>query len=65
MNMSNIVGNEAIKLVTNSFIPGTELIVLKGLRTLTTLIEMKWFSSRASPTQPRITTIKSSYIEGD
>ena len=62
--MLSICGSELSRVITRPRIPGTEFIVLRGLRILTTRIELTLDppprSNRVS--QPRITTRKSSYI---
>lgn len=61
--MSTIIG-KLFKIVdTKELIPGIELIVLKGLRILITLIAEISDSDKPKLTQPKTTTKKSSYIE--
>jgi hypothetical protein len=43
INISSIVGKDAIKDYTSSLIPGIEFIVLNGLKILTTLIDDTFF----------------------
>ena len=61
--MFNICGSELSSVITSPRIPGTEFIVRKGLKILTTRIELTFdpppSSNRVS--QPRMTTKKSSY----
>jgi hypothetical protein len=59
--ISNIIGKEFKMVETKPLMPGIELIVLRGLNIRMTLMaEMFWASSNEL-TQPRITTMKSSY----
>lgn len=61
--MSTIIGKLFKMVDTKELIPGIELIVLKGLRILITLIAEISDSDKPKLTQPKTTTKKSSYIE--
>ena len=61
--MSTIIGRLFKIVDTKELIPGIELIVLKGLRILITLIAEISDSDKPKLTQPNTTTKKSSYIK--
>ena len=61
--ISNIIGKELRIVDTRPLMPGIELIVRKGLRILITLIAETFYALIRALTQPRMTTIKSSYTK--
>lgn len=61
---SNIMGKLFMIVETNLDIPGTELIVLKGLMILMVRIAETSVPDNKAPTQPAITTLKSRIFQG-
>jgi hypothetical protein len=61
--ISNMIGNELRIVETRPLMPGIELIVRKGLRILMTLMAETFCALMRALTQPRMTTMKSSYIK--
>lgn len=60
--ISNMIGNEFKMVDTRLLISGMEFIILNGRRILITLMAEMLFSSKKVDSQPKMTTMKSSYI---
>jgi len=61
--ISNIIGREFRMVDTKLLIPGIELIVLNGLKSLKTLIAVTFSTEMTYEIQPRITTKKSKIFQ--
>jgi hypothetical protein len=57
--MSNMIGSELRMVDTKLLIPGIELIVLSGLRSLNTLMAVTFSTDMLYEIHPRMTTTKS------